>query len=264
MGSSYGFTIVSSDCQLVSGKPGGDSYRIAGKFYEAKSQKFIHEFTHLLNFLHKIHCKTGFACVHGPVEVFSVQSRFLPDLKCCLSSTGRPQAIDSANKKVPAILAPDSSSKDRPSRGPYMKLSPEQTAQVAIYAMESRNRRAISRLSSSRASISRKVQSGGGNMRKYRESDWHCQYKMLPNRKQGRPLLFVEELDNGSHPPLQKRETSKHKRKLSIYKSQNLTRIMLVFQRNRKIFFREIFLLYGIQSAPPSSSFEVLICEVCG
>ena len=180
--------------------------------------------------MYKIHYETGFACIHGPVEVFSVQSRFLPDPKRRLSSTGRPQAINSANKKVSAIFAPDSSSKDRPSRGLYMKLSPEQTAQVAIYAMESRNKRVISRLSSSRASISRKVQSGGGNMRKYRKSDWRCQYKMLPNCKQGRPLPFVEELDNSSHPPLQKREISKRKRKLSIYKSQNLNHQMLVFQ----------------------------------
>ena len=83
----------------------------------------------------------------------------------------RPQAIDSDNKKVSAILAPNSSAKDRPSRSPYMKLSPEQMAQVAIYVMESRNKRAISRLSSNGASISRKVQSGGGNASKYRESD---------------------------------------------------------------------------------------------
>ena len=59
-------------------------------------------------------------------------------------STARPQAIDSANKKVSAILAPDSSAKDWPSRSPYMKLSSEQMAQVAIYAMESRNMQAIS------------------------------------------------------------------------------------------------------------------------
>ena len=48
------------------------------------------------------------------------------------------------------------------------------TAQVARYAMESRNKRAIAKLSSSEASISRKVQSGGGsrNTRKYCESNW--------------------------------------------------------------------------------------------
>ena len=40
---------------------------------------------------------TGFTCDHGPVEVFSVQSRSLPDPKRPLSSTVRPQAIDSAN-----------------------------------------------------------------------------------------------------------------------------------------------------------------------
>ena len=79
-----------------------------------------------------------FACDHGPVEVFSVQSRSFPDPKRCLSSTVRPQAIDSDNKRVSAIFAPNSSAKDRPSRGLYMKLSPEQTAQVARHAMESR------------------------------------------------------------------------------------------------------------------------------
>ena len=39
---------------------------------------------------------TGFTCDHVPVEVFSVQSRSLPDPKHPLSSTVRPQAIDSA------------------------------------------------------------------------------------------------------------------------------------------------------------------------
>ena len=47
-------------------------------------------------------------------------------------------------------------------------------AQVARYVMESRDKRAIAKLSSSEASISRKVQSGGGswNTRKYCESSW--------------------------------------------------------------------------------------------
>ena len=46
-----------------------------------------------------VHCTIviGFACDHGPVEVFLIQSRSLPDPKCPLSSTVRPQAIDSAN-----------------------------------------------------------------------------------------------------------------------------------------------------------------------
>ena len=41
------------------------------------------------------------------------------------------------------------------------------------------------------ALISRKVQSGGEIARKYRKSDWRCQYKMLPNCKQGCMAAFV-------------------------------------------------------------------------
>ena len=62
---------------------------------------------------------------------------------------------------------------------------------------------------------------------------------MWPNRKQGRPLLFGEELDKSSHSPLQKHEISKHKRELSIHKSQNCK--LLDFQRNHKIVFLKIF-----------------------
>ena len=54
---------------------------------------------------------TGFASNHSPAEVFSVQSRHLPDPKCLMSNTVRLQAIDSANKKVAANLASDSSAK---------------------------------------------------------------------------------------------------------------------------------------------------------
>ena len=94
--------------------------------------KFIREIFSCILF----HCKTGFTCNHGPVEVFSVQSTSLPDPKRRLSSIVRPQAIDSANKKVSAIFASDSSDKDQPSRGLYMKLSPEQMAQIARYLMD--------------------------------------------------------------------------------------------------------------------------------
>ena len=59
-------------------------------------------------------------------------------------------------KGIP-ILASDSSTKDQPSLGPHMKLSPKQKAQVARYAMESKNKQAIVRHSSSGVSISRKV-----------------------------------------------------------------------------------------------------------
>ena len=141
----------------------------------AKSQKLIREiiireiFSRIL-----FPYKTGFLCDHGPVQVFSVhdQSRSLSDPKLRLSSTGRPQAIDSDNKKVSAILASDSSVKDLPSCSPYMKFSPEQTAPIARYAMESRNKRAILRLFGSGASISRTMQSGGWTTMKYCESEW--------------------------------------------------------------------------------------------
>ena len=65
----------------------------------AKSRKFICEIFSFAKFLLYVYCSiiTGFTCDHGPVEVFSVHSRSLPDPKCPLSSTVRPQAIDSAN-----------------------------------------------------------------------------------------------------------------------------------------------------------------------
>ena len=74
----------------------------------------IHEVSPCLLF----HCKTGFACDHGPIEVFLVQSRSLPDPKHHLSSTVRPQAIERANNKESTILASHSSSKDRPRTAP--------------------------------------------------------------------------------------------------------------------------------------------------
>ena len=136
----------------------------------AKLQKFIrYIFSFVKNSVVYCSILTGFACDHGPAEVFSVQSRSLPDSKRLLSSTVRSQVIDSAYNKVSAYLASDSSAKDRPSRGLYTKFLPEQTAQVARYTMKSRNKRTIAKLSSSGASISRKVQSRGGsrNTRKY-------------------------------------------------------------------------------------------------
>ena len=70
-----------------------------------------------------------------------VQLRSLPDPKQCpLSSTVRPQAINSANKKVSAILVSDFTLKDWPLRSSYMKFSPEKKAEVARYTMESRNK----------------------------------------------------------------------------------------------------------------------------
>ena len=65
--------------------------------------------------------------------------------------------------KVSAILASNSSAKDCPSRGLYMKFSPEQKAQVARYEIGSRNKQAVVRHSSSVVLISRKILSGGGS-----------------------------------------------------------------------------------------------------
>ena len=137
------------------------------------------------------------------LKYFSIQSKSLPDPNSPLSSTVKPQAIESANKKVSAFLASDSSAKDDssgPSRGPYMKFSPEQKAQVARYAMESGNKRAIIRYS----------KQWGVDLKESTVRTWKSKYeeelrkrkptelppiKALPNRKQGRPLLLGEELD---------------------------------------------------------------------
>ena len=84
-----------------------------------------------------------------------------------------PAVKHSETTGVSVNLASHPNAKDRPSRGPYMKLSPKKMAQVARYAMESRNKRAIAKISSSGVSISTKVQSGGGsrNTRQYCESN---------------------------------------------------------------------------------------------
>ena len=153
------------------------------------SAKFSHLQKHSV-----IYCSivTGFACDHSPAEVFSVQSRSLSDLKCLLSSAVRPQAIGSAKKNVSANLASDSSAKDRPSRGPYMKFLPKQTAQVAKYTMKSRNKHtmqnspAVGRRSQGKISQEVEVEIRGSIATRLKR----CQYKMRPYRKQGRPFLF--------------------------------------------------------------------------
>ena len=166
----------------------------------------------------------------------------------------RPQAIDSANEKESAILAFKSSAKDWPSCGLYMMFSSEQMAQVARYAMESKNKRLIAKLSSSGPSISRKVQSGGRsqNMRIYCESYWSDISTKCGQIVARSPTALWGELDHRldkcSHPPLQKHKISKHKCKLSIHKSLNENHEILDFQRNRKIFFHEIFPLYSNNS----------------
>ena len=58
----------------------------------------------------------------------SIYTKSLPDPNGPLLSTVKPKAIESANRKVSALLASDSSAKDdgsMPSRCLYMKFSPE-------------------------------------------------------------------------------------------------------------------------------------------
>ena len=60
------------------------------------------------------------------LKYFYAQSKSLPDPKGPLPIAVKPQAIESANKKVSALLASDYSAKDddsEPSRGPYITFS---------------------------------------------------------------------------------------------------------------------------------------------
>ena len=144
-----------------------------------------------------------FGCSHGVVEVLSAKSKSLPDPNGPLSSAVKPQAIESANRKVSALLATDSSTKDDgsgPSRGPYMKFSPEQKAQIARYAMESGNKRAIWRYSNDwgidlKESTVRSWKSKYKDEVRKRKPTEPLPIKALPNYKQGRPLLLGEKLD---------------------------------------------------------------------
>ena len=80
---------------------------------------------------------------------YFAKSKSLPDPNGLLSSKLKPETIDSANRKVSALLASTgtSSAKDdgsgQRSRGSYMKFTPEQKAQVARYALESGNMQVI-------------------------------------------------------------------------------------------------------------------------
>ena len=82
----------------------------------------------------------------------------------------------------------------------YMKFTPEQKAQVARYALESRNKRAIVKYS----------KQWGVDLKESTVRTWKTKYteglrkrkpteplpiKALPDRKQGRPLLLGDELD---------------------------------------------------------------------
>ena len=136
------------------------------------------------------------------LNYFSRKRKSLPDPNGPLSSTVKPQAIESANKKVSALLDSSSSKEDssRSSRGPYMRFSPEQKAQVARYAVESGNKRAIIRYSKlwgvdlKESTVRTWKAKYGEKLRKRRGID-PTTIKELPSRKQGRPLLLGEDLD---------------------------------------------------------------------
>ena len=118
-------------------------------------------------------------------------------------NTVKPETIDSANRKVSALLAStgSSSAKDegsrQRSRGSYMKFTPEQKAHFARYALESENKRAIMKYS----------KWWGVDLKESTVRTWKTKYteglrkrkplpiKALPDRKQGRPLLLGDELD---------------------------------------------------------------------
>ena len=139
---------------------------------------------------------------------YFAKSKSLPDPNGPLSSKLKPETIDSANRKVSALLASTgtSSAKDdgsgQRSRGSYMKFTPEQKAQVARYALESGNKRAIVKYS----------KQWGVDLKESTVRTWKAKYtkglwkrktteplpiKALPDQKQGRPLLLADELDTG-------------------------------------------------------------------
>ena len=137
---------------------------------------------------------------------YFAKSKSLPHPNGPLSSKLKPETIDSAKRKVSALLAStgSSSAKDdgsgQRSRRSYMKFTPEQKAQVARYALESGNKRAIVKYS----------KQWGVDLKESTVRTWKTKYteclrkrkpteplpiKALPVRKQGRPLLLGDELD---------------------------------------------------------------------
>ena len=84
---------------------------------------------------------------------YFAKSKSLPDPNGPLSSKLKPETIDSANRKVSTLLASTGTSSvkddgsEQRSRSSYMKFTPEQKAQVARYALESGNKRAIMKYS---------------------------------------------------------------------------------------------------------------------
>ncbi len=84
---------------------------------------------------------------------YFAKSKSLLDPNGPLSSKVKPERIESANRKVSALLSSTGSSSTKEVgsgqrlRGSYMKFIPEHKAQIAIYALESGNKQAIVRYS---------------------------------------------------------------------------------------------------------------------
>lgn len=136
---------------------------------------------------------------------FSVCSKSLPDPSGPLSSEVRPVAIESANRKVLDILSSlkvttssVTSDESKVSRGSYMKFTPQRKAQVAKYAIECGNRRAIQRYSKEFG-----VEIKESTVRSWKQKYIEERRKRSPSKvveeilscKRGYPLLLGEDLD---------------------------------------------------------------------
>ena len=136
---------------------------------------------------------------------YFAKSKSLPNPNGPFSSKVKPETIKCANRKVSALLAStgSSSAKEVGSGqrlcGSYMKFTPEHKAQVAKYALESGNKQAIVRYS----------KQWGIDLKESTVRTWKTKYteglrkrkpteplpiKVLPDRKQGRPLLLGDEM----------------------------------------------------------------------
>ena len=121
---------------------------------------------------------------------YFAKSKSLPDPNGPLSSKLKPETIDSANRKVSALLASTgtSSAKDdgsgRHSHCSYMKFSSEQKAQVARYALESRNKRVIVKCS----------KQWGGDLKESTVRRWKMKYTEGLRKRKPTELLPIRAL----------------------------------------------------------------------
>ena len=123
-------------------------------------------------------------------------------------------------KKVSTLLASDSSVKDQPTCSLYIKFAPEQKVQVARHAMESSNKRAIARHSSV----------GHRSQGKYcQDVEVEIQESIasptealsIQNAAKSYTRLSIALWGRTRQKQPSTGENAKHKRKLSIHKSQN-------------------------------------------